>query len=161
MAMTLSSPAFPEGERIPERYACDGENVSPPLVFGAVPPEAASLALIMEDPDVPKELHPEGVWDHWVVFNIPAEAREAGEGDALGTPGKNSRGSLRYAGPCPPPQYEPREHRYFFRLYALDTMLVLLEGATKDEVLEAMKGHVLQTAELMGRYSREEKTRAK
>ena|SRR3989344_720632 len=154
MAMTLTSPAFEEGERIPAKYTCDGENISPPLKLEAVPEGAASFALIMEDPDVPRELHPEGVYDHWVAFNIPAETEVLAEGEVIGLPGKNGRGEQGYRGPCPPPQYEPKEHRYFFRLYALDRELALPEGATKDEVLAAMSGHTLATAELMGRYSR-------
>lgn len=155
MAMQLTSAAFEEGETIPAKYTCDGENTSPPLTFAAVPEGAASLALIMEDPDVPKERHPEGVFDHWVVFNIPSETKELAEGEVIGLPGKNGRGALTYAGPCPPPEYEPKEHRYFFRLYALDRELTLPEGATKDDVLSAVSAHTIATAELMGRYSRE------
>ena len=148
---SITSSAFADGARIPAHYTCDGENISPPLTFAGVPTGAVSLALIMDDPDVPKHLRPDGLWVHWVVFDMPADVREIGEGAVpAGTMGANTRGALAYGGPCPP----DREHRYFFKLYALDVKLGLPEGATRDEVLAAMEGRVLAGAELMGKYMR-------
>ncbi len=154
MDLTLTSIAFAEGEHIPAKYTCDGENISPPLSIADAPPDTASFALIMEDPDVPEEVRPGGIFDHWVMFNIPADTTEVAEDMLPGTPGANSSGKSGYTGPCPPSDMEPKEHRYFLRLYALDIELALTEGASKDDVLDAMKGHVLATAELMGRYAR-------
>ncbi len=153
--MKLTSPAFVEGGKIPSKYTCDGQNVNPPLVFSDVPAKAKSLVLIMDDPDIPdfvKQKFSIQVWDHWVVFNIPPETKEVAEGkDPQGRLGKNTGGKNAYGGPCPP----DREHRYFFKLYALNTGLSLQEGSTKAEVEAAMKGHILARAELMGRYERE------
>jgi hypothetical protein len=105
----------------------------------------------MEDPDVPKNLRPDGMWDHWIVFNIPPDTREIPEGqEPRGTPGSGTKGNLDYFGPCPP----DREHRYFFKLFALDRMLDLKEKAKKSELEKAMEGHILEKAELMGRYER-------
>lgn len=154
--LTLVSTAFAHEGMIPARYTCDGDNSCPPLSFTGVPKAAVSLALIADDPDVPKQLKPDGVFDHLVLFNMPPAIEGIPEGgeDVLGTFGSNSRGGLAYTGPCPPADYEPREHRYFFRLYALDSELSLPPGASKEEVLGAMEGHVLGRAELMGRYER-------
>lgn len=155
--MRLTSSAFENGGTIPEKFTCDaGTPPSPALSFEDVPEGTVSLALIMDDPDVPTEVKPEGVFDHWVLFNIDASVSEIPEGSTTGTPGANGRGASVYAGPCPPPQYEPTEHRYFFRLYALDATLDLPAGSTKAEVLAAMDGHILSTAELMGTYDRAE-----
>ena len=166
-AFVLTSPAFADGATIPSQYTCDGERgLSPTLAITGMPENARSLTLIMDDPDVPKSLRADGVFDHWVLFNIPPDTMRIpegatsdyddlrGEAVAFGTPGANSAGRNAYTGPCPPPQYEPSEHRYFFRLYALDTTLSLQEGATRTEVEQAMEGHVIETAELMGRYRR-------
>lgn len=154
--LTLVSTAFAHEGVIPKRHTCDGDNSCPPLSFTGVPKGAVSLALIADDPDVPKEVKPDGVFDHLVLFNMPPSVEGIPEGaeDMLGTFGSNGAGQRAYTGPCPPTQYEPREHRYFFRLYALDTELSLPPGASKDEVLGAMEGHVLEQAELMGRYER-------
>lgn len=158
MALSLTSTAFEQGGTIPSKYTCDGDrSVSPPLRISGVPSEAKSLALIMDDPDVPKQLHPDGVYDHWVVFDIPPAdgAPNIPEGGPVpGTHGANGAGKDAYTGPCPPPQYEPSEHRYVFRAYALDAELSLRRGATKKEVLDAMQGHILEQAELVGRYKR-------
>jgi hypothetical protein len=154
--MELTSPTFHHNERIPSKYTCDGENISPPLVISDVPDEAKSLVLIMDDPDVPPEIRPERMWDHWIIYNIPPETTRIGEGkNPPGTMGKNSYGKQEYGGPCPPPQYEPKEHRYFFKLYALDIMLELPEGATKREVERAMEGHIIAETTLIARYQRE------
>lgn len=153
--MKITSSVFEDGGIIPPQYTCDGNSrLSPPLSFSDVPEGARSLVLIVDDPDVPKVLMPEGVFDHWVLYNIPPETREIPEGESAGTPGVNTRGEPRYTGPCPPPEYEPSTHRYIFTLYALDTTLALAEGATKEEVLKALEGRVLETARLTGMYSR-------
>lgn len=153
--LVLKSPVFENGASIPSRFTCDGENMSPPISWSGVPDGTKSLALIADDPDVPKILKPDGVFDHWVLFNIPPETTEVTTGGTAGVSGGNGAGKNQYTGPCPPPQYEPSEHRYFFRLYALDTMLALPEGASKEEVLAAMQGHIIAQAELMGRYKRQ------
>ena len=108
----------------------------------------------MDDPDVPKQLRPDGVFDHWTLFNIPASMSEIPEGGSVGIAGANGAGKNAYTGPCPPPQYEPSEHRYVFTLYALDRMLDLKAGATKQEVKAAMQGHILEQTQLIGKYKR-------
>jgi Raf kinase inhibitor-like YbhB/YbcL family protein len=149
--MKLTSSAFSQGEKIPSIYTCDGDNINPPLEITGVPHDAKSLVLIMDDPDVPKNLREDGMWDHWVVFNIPPDTRIVEENsEPEGTPGTGTNGETGYFGPCPP----DREHRYFFKLFALDTLLDLPEKSTKTAVENAMAGHVLFHAELMGRYER-------
>jgi Raf kinase inhibitor-like YbhB/YbcL family protein len=153
MTLSLSSPAFQPSASIPSHYTCDGENISPPLVWTGVPVETQSLVLIMNDPDVPKNIRADGMWDHWVLFNIPTSVVGLSENakDFSGAKrGKNSSGKLGYTGPCPP----DRQHRYFFKLYALDTTLNLPQGASKAEVQAACQGHILDQAELMGVYDR-------
>jgi len=151
---SLTSPAFAQGESIPSKYTCDGDRMTnPPLTIYGIPTGTQSMVLLMEDPDVPKEAGAD-TFDHWVLFNLPAVVTEISEGMSSGLAGVNSRGEHGYTGPCPPPQYEPAEHRYFFRLYALDTELALPYGATKKQVLAAMEGHVIGEAELMGKYKR-------
>ncbi|MDO8553058.1 MAG: YbhB/YbcL family Raf kinase inhibitor-like protein [bacterium] len=156
MTLSITSPDFENNGRFPSKNTCDqpnGRAISPPLVFSNVPKGAKSLALIMDDPDVPKALR-SGVFDHWVLFNIDPSTTGIAEGGSAGTVGKNSAGQDAYANPCPPTQYEPKEHRYTFTLYALETILPLGEGSTKQEVLKAMEGKVIQQAQLIGRYSR-------
>lgn len=152
--MKLTSPAFPHNGKIPGKYTCDGANVNPPLTIEGVPPAAQSLVLIMDDPDLPqfvKEKYDLQVWDHWLVWNIPPTTKEILENqNPPGLLGKNTGGKNAYGGPCPP----DREHRYFFKLSALDTMLNLPEGSTKAQVGKAMMGQVLAQAELVGRYER-------
>ncbi len=152
--MKITSPAFQHNGLIPSKYTCDGESVNPPLLISDVPTKAKSLVLLMDDPDIPeaaKKSFNIDVWDHWVVFNIPPETTEIAEGkNPKGILGKNTRGNNTYGGPCPP----DREHRYFFKLYALDTMLALKEGATRKEVETAMIGHSIAKVELVGRYER-------
>jgi Raf kinase inhibitor-like YbhB/YbcL family protein len=149
--MKLTSSAFGQGEKIPAIYTCDGDNVNPPLEITGVPHDAKSLVLIMDDPDVPKSVREDGMWDHWVVFNIPPETRIIEENsEPEGTAGIGTNGETGYFGPCPP----DREHRYFFKLFALNTTLDLPEKSTKAAVENAMAGHVLFHAELMGRYER-------
>jgi Raf kinase inhibitor-like YbhB/YbcL family protein len=152
LAMTLTSSAFTHGAMIPKEYTCDGKDISPPLRWSEPPEKTQSFALIMDDPDAPM-----GTWVHWVIYNIPATARGLSEGipkDADlpdgSRQGRNSWRRVGYGGPCPP----SGTHRYFFKLYALDTVLSFAAGATKEELLKAMEGHILAQAELMGRYSR-------
>ncbi|MFA5945567.1 MAG: YbhB/YbcL family Raf kinase inhibitor-like protein [Patescibacteria group bacterium] len=147
--MRLSSSAFSDGEKIPPEFGRNFRNVNPPLMIEDVLDSAVSLAIIMDDPDMPPEA-PVRVWDHWVVFNIPPSVSSIPEAWIVeGVRGRGTRGELEYGGPRPP----DREHRYFFKLFTLDCMLSLAEGASKTEVIEAMEGHVLEQAELMGRYA--------
>jgi len=149
--MELISSAFEHEGSIPSKYTCDGENINPPLRIADIPPSTESLVLIMEDPDVPKHLKEDGMWDHWVVFNMPPDTYHIPEGSRPeGTHGVGTSGDMGYFGPCPP----DREHRYFFKLFALDTKLELHEKPTKADVEVAMKDHILDQTELMGRYER-------
>ncbi len=152
--MKLSS-TFAHNGKIPSKYTCDGENINPALKIEQVPANAKSLVLIMDDPDIPnfvKEKYHIEVWDHWIVFNIPPSTTEVGEGASPpGVMGKNTSSKNTYGGPCPP----DKEHRYFFKLYALDTTLNLPEGSTKKQVEEAIHGHILEKAELVGRYQKQ------
>ena len=152
MAIVITSSAFTEGQAIPTRYTCDGPDVSPDLAWSGVPEETASLALICDDPDAPM-----GTWVHWVLFNIPASTdglpAEIPSDASLengARHGKNDFGKLGYGGPCPP----GGTHRYFFKLYALDSVLELDSGITKAQLREAMEGHILAESQLMGTYSR-------
>lgn len=146
--MKITSSAFQEGTIIPSLYTCEGKNTHPPLEISETPPNAKSLVLLMDDPDVPKTLRPDGMYDHWVLFNIAPSAHKITE--QSGVHGKNTAGKNQYTGPCPP----DREHRYFFKLYALDTLLDLPVGATKKEVEQAMDGHIIAQCQLMGRYEK-------
>lgn len=153
-SLTLTSSAFAEGGLIPSFYTCDGANSAPPLSVAGVPEGTVSLALIVDDPDIPdsvKESRGIDVFDHWIVFNIPPTTTIIEE-DLIPAAivGVNSGGKNEYTGPCPP----DGEHRYFFKLYALDTSLELSEGSTKAEVEALLEGHVLEEATLMGRYER-------
>jgi Raf kinase inhibitor-like YbhB/YbcL family protein len=153
--MKLESSAFSEGGSIPSQYTCDGGDTYPPLTISDVPEGTMSLALIMEDPDVPAEVREDKSWTHWVVWNMPPDTATLAEGSMPpGIEGANTGGNKGYMGPCPPTQYEPNEHRYYSTLYALDTMLDLPEGASKEELLTAMEGHIIESVVLMGRYSR-------
>lgn len=145
--LAISSSAFGEGDQIPRRHTCDGENSSPRLSFAGIPGGARSLALIVDDPDAPV-----GTFDHWVAWGIDPEAGGIDEGEAAPREGRNGFGVTGYSGPCPPPGHGP--HRYFFRLYALDTELDLRPGADRGELERELEGHVLETAELVGRYER-------
>ena len=152
MAFELTSTAFTQGEPIPRKYTCDGQDISPPLQWSDPPSATQSLALIADDPDAPV-----GVWVHWVLYNLPASSRglpEAVPSDAEladgSRHGRNSWRRLGYGGPCPP----RGTHRYFFKLYALDTMPDLAAGADKKQLLKAMEGRILAQAELMGTYAR-------
>jgi Raf kinase inhibitor-like YbhB/YbcL family protein len=152
--MQLSSPAFEKGGKIPSKYTCDGSNINPELHIHDVPANTATLVLIMDDPDVPKSLRPDGMYDHWIVYNITKETRVIEENsEPPGMVCKNTGNTLGYTGPCPP----DREHRYFFKLYALDKSLSLNPGPTKQDIERAMDGHILAKAELMGTYVRHPK----
>lgn len=147
--MELKSSGFENNGKIPSKYTCDGDNISPQISISETPKDAKSLVLIMDDPDAIK---PAGkVWDHWIVFNIPPETKEIPEAqEPQGVQGITSFGGLSYGGPCPP----DAEHKYIFKLYALDTELDLNEGVTKKEVEIAMQEHILGKTELIGRYER-------
>jgi len=153
MALKIESPAFtPEGD-IPKKYTCDGSDVSPPLHWSKPPAGTKSLALICDDPDAPM-----GTWVHWVLYRLPAAAQELPEGvpaqerlDDGTLQGKNDFKKIGYGGPCPP---RGPKHRYYFKLYALDTVPDLPSGATKSQLLKAVEGHILAQGELMGRYGR-------
>jgi Raf kinase inhibitor-like YbhB/YbcL family protein len=153
MAFTLSTAAFQNGGDIPKKFTCEGEDVSPPLSWQGTPFGAKSLSLIADDPDAPA-----GNWTHWVLFDLPPTTTGLPENvakvDQLPTGGKQGRNDFRktgYGGPCPPPG---KAHRYFFKLYALDGSLDLPAGASKAQVEQGMQGHILGTAELMGKYKR-------
>ena len=155
MAMTLTSPAFKPNGQIPSKYTCEGDDISPPVAWNGVPEGTKSLVLIIDDPDAPDPKAPQRVWVHWVVYNIPPDAKSLPEntsktGLAQGTViGLNDFKKTAYGGPCPP----IGRHRYFHKLYALDSTLDL-KGATKSQVEQAMKGHVLGNAELIGTYQK-------
>ena len=140
----VRSVAFSHGGQIPPKYTCEGENVNPPLEASDLPENTRSLALIVEDPDAPR-----GVYDHWVVWNIPPN-KAIGENSRPGTSGKNSFGNNGYGGPCPP----SGSHRYFFKVYALDSDLDIPAGSDKKTLQDAMKNHVLASGELMGHYQK-------
>lgn len=144
--MHVESSAFKHSQPIPRKYTCEGEDVSPPLTFNNLPPGTKSLALVVDDPDAPR-----GTFDHWIVWNIPPTKVLLEEGGKVSKQGKNHFGELRYRGPCPPPG---KPHRYFFKVYALDTVIDLEQGSSKEQLEEAMEGHVLSRAELVGTYQR-------
>lgn len=156
MSMQLTSPAFSHNESIPDVYTCDGRDTSPPLFWDSVPEGTKSLVLIVEDPDAPDPKAPRMIWIHWVLYNIPASANglaeDAGRGDLpSGTlNGLNNWGRTGYGGPCPP----IGRHRYFFKLYSLDTVLPDLGEPQKEVLLSAMQGHILASTELIGTYQR-------
>jgi Raf kinase inhibitor-like YbhB/YbcL family protein len=151
--ITLTSPAFPHGSRIPAMHTCEGEDLSPALRWSGGPVERRSLALVCDDPDAPR-----GTWDHWVLYDLPGDTVELAPGvppmpelPSGARQGRNSWGKPGYGGPCPPPG---NPHRYFFRLYALDIALNLPPGVTKAGLEEVMAGHILGQGMLMGTYQR-------
>src|SRR5437660_1714684 len=152
MTLKLTSTAFDEGGMIPARYTCDGENVSPPLAWSGVPTGTKTLALVADDPDAPR-----GTWTHWLIYQIPATEKGLPENvpardtlDSGARQGANDFKKTGYGGPCPP----TGTHRYFFKLYALDTDLTLPPGATKDQLLKALENHIVAQGQLMGRYKK-------
>ncbi len=154
MSFKLSSPAFSHNEIMPALYTCEGPNISPPLSWTAPPAGTKSIVLIVDDPDAPDPQAPKMVWVHWVLYNMPPAAGKLQEGipdnelPAGTLIGTNDRKNAGYNGPCPP----IGTHRYFHKLYALDTVLPDMGNATKDEVLEKMEGHVLAQSEIIGLY---------
>jgi Raf kinase inhibitor-like YbhB/YbcL family protein len=143
----VESSAFQHAQAIPSRYTCEGEDLSPPLGWTSVPNETRSLALLVDDPDAPG-----GVFTHWVAWGLDPGAGGLDEGEAAPGEGRNDFGTAGYRGPCPPPGHG--RHRYLFRLYALDRELELAAGAGKTELEQAIEGHVITTAELVGTYER-------
>lgn len=151
MPLSITSTAFSANNTIPVRFTCDGKNISPELIFANIPAGAQSLALTLEDPDVPRTVRADGMWNHWVVWNMPPTTTRLEEGATPpGVLGKGTNGKASYLGPCPP----DREHRYFFTLYALDATLSLPRGATKEELLQALAPHLIEKATLIGKYNR-------
>lgn len=151
MPLSITSTAFPANGMIPARFTCDDKNISPELVFANIPTGTQSLALTLEDPDVPRAVRADGMWNHWVLWNIPPTTIQLGEGAIPpGILGKGTNDKASYLGPCPP----DHEHRYIFTLYALDSALSLPRGATKEELLRALTPHLIEKATLIGRYNR-------
>lgn len=144
--MEISSIDFQNGHAIPDKYSCEGENHSPSLHIENMPKGTASLAIIVEDPDAPS-----GTFDHWIAWNIDPTS-DLKEGAKLAEQGVNGFGTIGYKGPCPPPG---KAHRYFFKIYALDTKLNLVKGSSKSSLKSAMQGHILGEAELMGTFKRQ------
>ena len=147
MLLELKSPIFNEGNTIPTSYTCDGSDISPQLDWTGIPENTLSLVLIADDPDASQS-----TWVHWVLYDLPPDLNGLPEAvTEVGTSGTNSFRKLGYGGPCPP---KGSEHRYYFKLYALDSLLSLEEGASKAEVDKAMQGHILAQGQLMGKYRR-------
>ncbi|MFA5951564.1 MAG: YbhB/YbcL family Raf kinase inhibitor-like protein [Hyphomicrobium sp.] len=157
MPLTLTSPAFKDGGPMPRRFTCEGEDISPPLDWAGLPSGTKSLALIVDDPDAPNPKAPRMVYVHWVLYNLPSDLHGLPENAARSglPPGTvvalNDWKRPGYGGPCPP----IGRHRYFHKLYALDTMLSRLETPTKSGLEAAMKGHILAEAALLGTYQKE------
>jgi len=156
MPLTLKSSAFPHNGAIPRRYTCQGEDVSVPLAWSGAPPATKSFVLIVDDPDAPDPKAPRMTWVHWVLYNLPPTATALQEGIRTGELPKGTLEGLNdwkrtgYGGPCPP----IGRHRYFHKLYALDTLLPAIESPAKADLEQAMKGHVLEKAELIGTYQK-------
>jgi len=156
MTLTISSTAFEHEGAIPRVHTCQGKDISPALTWEGTPGDTRSLVLIVDDPDAPDPQAPQMTWVHWVLYNIPPDAKGLAEGVAAGSlppgtqEGLNDWKRTGYGGPCPP----IGRHRYFFKLYALDTALAGLGTPTKSQVEAAMRDHVLATAELMGTYQK-------
>ncbi len=155
MALVVSSPAFESNRSIPVRYTCEGEDISPPLHFFGAPENTKSLVLIVDDPDAPDPAAPKMTWVHWLLYNMPRDTAGLAEGEPNLPPGTrqgtNDFGRTRYGGPCPP----IGEHRYMFKLYALNTMLPDLGRPNKETLLQAMDGHILEQARLIGLYQKQ------
>jgi Raf kinase inhibitor-like YbhB/YbcL family protein len=147
MSLKITSTAFQEGGMIPKKFTCDGENLSPPLFWSGIPAGTKSIAIIVDDPDAPM-----GTWVHWVLFNLPAETTQLAENTHItGVEGINDFKKTGYGGPCPP---KGSTHRYYFKVYALDSLLGLEKGSSKKALEKAMQGHLLAKGELIGKYSR-------
>ncbi|MHC4271210.1 MAG: YbhB/YbcL family Raf kinase inhibitor-like protein [Planctomycetota bacterium] len=153
MEIKVTSSAFEEGGMIPPIYTCDGQDISPPLEWEGIPEETKSIALISDDPDAPM-----GTWVHWVLYNLPADINQLEEGipaDEIlpngAKQGTTDFGRIGYGGPCPP----DGTHRYFFKVYALDSQVEPAPSATKEQLLTSMEGHILAQGQLMGKYRRQ------
>jgi Raf kinase inhibitor-like YbhB/YbcL family protein len=159
MAIKVTSPAFQPGGPIPSKYTCEGQDISPPLAWSGAPSSTKTFALIVDDPDAPDPAKPQRVYVHWVVYNIPATTTSLPENASkTGLPkgavqGKNDWGKPQYGGPCPP----IGRHRYFFKVYALDAELSGLSSPAKADLERAMKGHVIDSGELIGTYQKSAK----
>jgi Raf kinase inhibitor-like YbhB/YbcL family protein len=159
MTMKVTSSAFQQGGAIPAKYTCEGQDISPPLAWSGAPDSTKSIAIVVDDPDAPDPAKPQRVYVHWVVYNIPAGTSSLPESASKsGMPkgaeqGKNDWGKPQYGGPCPP----IGRHRYFFKVYALDTTLSGLSGPAKADLERAMKGHIVDSGELMGTYQKAKK----
>lgn len=151
MSLTLSSPAFRDKNPIPKIYTCDGENISPPLEWSGAPSNTKTFVLIVDDPDAPV-----GVWDHWILYNIPPNTNKLEQNanirqlPAETKEGVNSWGSIGYGGPCPP----KGSHRYYFKLYALDSEIEFDSGMQREDIEKSMQGHIIENAELIGYFER-------
>lgn len=156
MTLNVTSSAFHQGGAIPSQYTCEGKDISPPLSWSGVPANAKSVALIVDDPDAPDPAKPQRVYVHWVVYNIPPQTTSLSENASKSAmpkgavQGKNDWGKSEYGGPCPP----IGRHRYFFKLYALDISLGGLQNPAKADLERAMKGHVIDSGELMGTFQK-------
>jgi len=147
MTLTVTSNAFQDGRKIPVKYTCDGDNLSPQIAWSGAPSGVKSYAVIMDDPDAPM-----GTYVHWVLYDLPASTQELAEGvQGMGIAGTNSARKTIYSGPCPP---RGPEHHYIFKVYALDKILGIREGGSKADVESALKGHVLASGQLVGLYGR-------
>ena len=159
MTLKVTSSAFQQGGAIPSQYTCEGKDISPPLTWSGLPNNTKSVAMIVDDPDAPDPAKPQRVYVHWVVYNLTPSTTSLGENASKGgmpsgaVQGKNDWGKAEYGGPCPP----IGRHRYFFKLYALDTTLTGLKDATKADLEKAMKGHIVDSGELMGTYQKAKK----
>jgi Raf kinase inhibitor-like YbhB/YbcL family protein len=142
--LQVRSPAFQQNQPIPKKYSCKGNGINPPLSIEGAPKEAKTLALIMDDPDAPS-----GTFDHWIVWNIPPSTKSIEENTVPGTEGLNGMRKKGYTGPCPP----SGTHKYFFKVYALDTELKLGSNSRKSDAEKAMQGHILAKGELIGLFS--------
>jgi hypothetical protein len=145
--MEIKSRAFNDGDHMPSRYTCDGENINPPLEILNIPDNTKTLALVVDDPDAPNK-----TWVHWLMWNVPTDNHsiEEGQPPQKATYGTNDFDKLEYGGPCPP----SGTHRYFFKVYALDSHLELPKGANKDELMNAIEQHKIESAQLIGLYSK-------
>ena len=154
----LTSPVFEQNGMIPTKYTCDGnKELSPPLTISGAPEGTKSFVLIMDDPDIPevfKKSRGIDSFDHWTLYNIPADTTDILEGASIGTEGLNGAGKGGYIGPCPPHEHEPREHRYIFKLYALSDVLNFDAPPAKQQVLDALAPLLISETELVGRYAR-------
>lgn len=142
--MKILANDFEDGKMMPKKFTCQGEDINPSLKFLNIAKNAKSLALIMDDPDAPNK-----TFVHWVMYNMPI-VNKIGENSSLGIEGMNSAGSIGYFGPCPP----SGTHRYFFKLYALDSILDLKKGASKEDLEKAMKDHIIEKAQIIGLYKK-------